>query len=382
MRLHFRFAYLLAGILAGALSWAFGQSQNFQVFSAAARAILRGEDLYVRRAADYFKYSPTFAFLFVPFTWAPGWLAATLWSVLNFGVAFVGIDRVVEDERQKRVAFAVALAGIALATDGDQSNLLVAGTWLLAFHAFERSRIGRGASLVLLGSFVKLFPVLGVVFALFHPRRSRALVALGVALFFWATVPLIVCTPRELIAEYASWARLVAWDHGNRGWSALPVLQDQLHLSWKNVSLQVAGACVQAVPIVLGLRYGTDAAWRRTLACSVLVFAVLFNHRTEYASFVLSAVAVGVWCATTRPSRFVQALVAISIVAPGPFFARPDPSVGSIFAFIAAHREFHPLRVIPLLCIWLFMQRDLLRRFVKVELALPQVEPQMVGRER
>ena len=380
MRPLFRFAYVLAGILAGALSWAFGQSQNFHVFAAAARAILRGDDLYVRRAADYFKYSPTFAVLFVPFTWAPGWLAATLWSVVNFIVAFVGIDRVVEDRRQKQVAWVVALAGIALATDGDQSNLLVAGTWFLAFHMFERSRSRVGAGLVLFGCFVKIFPALGAVFALFHPQRSRALVALGVATILWAALPLLVCTPRELGAEYASWARLVAWDQGNRGWSALPVLQDQLHLSWKNASLQVAGACVQAAPIVLGLRFGTDAAWRRTLACSLLVFAVLFNHRTEYASFVLSAVAVGVWCATTQPSKLVQALVVVSIVAPGPFFARPDPSVGGVFAFIAAHREFHPLRVIPLLCLWLFMQRDLWKRFVRVELALPQ--PQLAGRER
>src|SRR5258706_457261 len=114
----------------------------------------------------------------------------------------------------------------------------------------------------------------------------------------------------------------------------------------------------QSIPIVLGLRFGTDAAWRRTLVCSLMVFAVLFNHRAEYATFALSAVAVGVWCATTRANRIVQAIVALSIVAPGPFFARADPSISGVFSFIAAHREYHPLRVVPLFVLWLFMQRD------------------------
>ena len=376
-RAHLRFAYAIAGVLAGAVSFAFGQSQNFHVFAQAARDLVRGDDLYVRHAADYFKYSPTFALLFLPFTWVPSWLAAPLWSLLNFAVALLGIDRVVDDPNQKRVALGIALAGIVLSTDGDQSNLLVAGAWFLAFHAFEESRTRTGAAWILFGGFVKLFPVLGAVFALFHPRRGHALLLFGVAALFWAALPLVVCSPLTLIHEYVSWRHLVSWDLGNRGWSVLPLLHDGMHLSWANHSMQIVGGCVQAVPIVLGLRFGTDAAWRRTLACSLLTFAVLFNHRTEYASFVLSAIAVGIWCATTRLGTLARVLVFLSIVAPGPFFARPDPSVGGFFTFLAAHREFHPLRVVPLLALWLFMQRDLLKRFVRIELAVPSRVPNL-----
>jgi hypothetical protein len=364
-------AYFVAGVVAGAVSFAFGQSQNFDVFSAAARALLRGDDVYVRHAADDFKYAPTFALLFVPFTWMPSWIAAIAWSTLNFGVAAIGIDRALDDDRDKRIALAIALAGIALATDGDQSNLLVGGAWLLAFRAFEDSRPRVGAGWITFGAFVKLFPAIGAAFALLGPRRARALVALGVATLAWAALPLVVCTPRTLALEYASWARLVSLDHANRGWSMLPVFREQLHFSWANVSLQIAGALVQSAPIVLGTRFGTDRAWRRTLACSLLVFAVLFNHRSEYASFVLSAIALGVWCATTRPGRIARVLVAFALVAPGPFFARSDPHLGGAFAFLAAHRMFHPLRVLPLFAVWLLMQRELWARFVRVELALP-----------
>src|SRR5262245_10545231 len=93
-------AFLALGVLAGAISLAVGQSQNFHVFPTAARDVLSRNDLYAKHAEDYFKYSPTFAFLFVPFILVPAWLGAPLWSLANFLAAFFGIDRVVEDRRE------------------------------------------------------------------------------------------------------------------------------------------------------------------------------------------------------------------------------------------------------------------------------------------
>jgi Glycosyltransferase family 87 len=133
------FSYAIAGASAGAISLFFGQSQNYHVFVDAARALMRGEDLYVLRSADYFKYSPTFAFLFLPFACVPAWLGAPLWSLVNFAVAFAGICRALDGDRERRLALLVAFAGILLSTDGDQSNLLVGGATLLALDAFERS---------------------------------------------------------------------------------------------------------------------------------------------------------------------------------------------------------------------------------------------------
>src|SRR5579872_1691825 len=108
-RLRSLYLWLVASLVAGGVSYAFGQSQNLYVFRAAARALVAGEDPYVKRAADYFKYSPTFALFFAPFAWLPASVAAYVWSVLNFGVAYLGITRVVVDPARRRVALAVAL---------------------------------------------------------------------------------------------------------------------------------------------------------------------------------------------------------------------------------------------------------------------------------
>ena len=372
-RRHALALFVLAGILAGAVSWAAGQSQNFDVFSAAADALLRGDDLYAKNAADYFKYSPTFALLFIPFTWGPGWLLAPLWSALNFGLAAWGLDRFFEgDERKKRIAQRIALAGIVVATDGDQSNLLVTGAVLLAFVAYEKGHVRVAAHLLAAASLVKIFPVAFVGLVLFLPRPQRwpAVRAVLGALFTWVVLPLILISPEELGDQYLSWHRLLGRDHGNHGWSVMSLLQDGLKLVWATSSIQMFAVAMQGLVLLLGVRFGTDRSWRRTLVCSLLCFAVLFNHRAEYATFVVSAVAVGIWYASAPgpTTNLRRVLVVLSILAPGPFFTHAQPATHGVVAFLAAHRLFHPLRVLPLFLVWGAMQHELLARFFEVRI--------------
>ena len=363
--------FVLAGVIAGAVSWAAGQSQNFEVFRAAAHALVEGDDLYALNAADYFKYSPTFALLFVPFTWGPGWLLAPLWSGLNFGLAGWGLDRLfAHDARSKRVAQLVALAGIVVATDGDQSNLLVAGAILLALVAYEQGHLRLAAHLLAAATLVKIFPVAFAVLVLFLPKAQRrpAFTALAGALFTWVVLPLVLIEPEELLAQYASWRALLGCDHGNHGWSVMSLFQDGLGFRWSTASLQLLGLALQAFPLAMGVRFGTDRAWRRTVVCSLLCFSVLFNHRAEYATFAISAVGAGIWYASSEapPSLWRRVLVVLAIVAPGPFFTRANIDASGIVSFLSAHRQFHPLRVLPLLVVWGAMQHELLVRFFEV----------------
>lgn len=368
--------FAVAGVAAGATSWHFGQSQNFDVFHAASRALLRGDDLYARNAADYFKYSPTFALLFVPFTWGPGWLSALLWSLLNFAVVGWGIDRTLDDPRRKVVAQAIALLGIAVASDGDQSNLLVAGVVLLAFVACEKGRNHVAAHLLAAATLVKIFPLLIAPLVVLRARAGgtplwRSLSMLALVLLVWTALPLAVASPHELLEQYASWRELIARDHGNHGWSVMSLLQG-VGLRWSTLGIQVLGLAVQGTSIVLGWRFGTDSAWRRTLMCSLLCFGVIFNHRAEYTTYAISSVAVGIWYATstTKPTHLRRALVLLALLAPGPFLVRAEPNAHGIFAFISAHRLYHPLRVFPTLLVWLAMQRELAARFVDVTVRL------------
>ena len=374
--------WLAAGTASGLVSFVFGQSQNLMVFRQASRDLLMGEDLYLLHAADYFKYSPTFALLFAPLAALPAWLSAALWGAMNFGAAWAGISAMVSDPQRRERALFFGLFGVLLATDGDQSNLLVLGLFLLALRSLEKGSGMAFALLLAVATSVKVFPILGAAMLLAYPRKWRHVAQLTIAGLVLVALPLLVTSPQVLLRDYGSWRALLARDHGNVGWSVMSMLQKGMGLAAGNTVLQVVSLLLLMAPLVLGVRYGTDAAFRRTFASSVLVFAVIMNHRAEYATYVIFAGAAAVWWsqAKVRVSRTV--LVVSAFLAVGPLFTHGDPSAAGLLAVLAAKRRFHPLRVLPPLLVWLWMQRDLYARFfrVSVELRPDVVHPRLTER--
>src|SRR3954471_5516394 len=64
------------------------QHNNFLIFRAASKHLLAGTDLYAAYPAehqDFYKYSPTFALLFLPFAYLPFSIAMLAWNALNAG---------------------------------------------------------------------------------------------------------------------------------------------------------------------------------------------------------------------------------------------------------------------------------------------------------
>ena len=226
------------------------------------------------------------------------------------------------------------------------------------------------AVFVAAATLVKLFPIVLGALVVLGPRRRVAARELAIALAVWTLVPLVVLSPHGLVAQYASWLALLSRDHGNHGWSVMSLLQDGLHVGWSSATVQLIALCVQCAPIALAVRFGADRTFARTLVASLLVFGVLFNHRSEYTTFVVSAVAVALAVADGALPRTMpwRVIVLLAILAPGPLFARPEPGTHGLLAFLAAHRLFHPLRVVPLLLLWGGLQAALLARFFEVRI--------------
>src|ERR1700737_4391371 len=73
------------------------QNNNFLIFRAASLHLLHGQDLYAAYPAehfDFYKYSPTFALLFLPFALPPFGVAMLLWNALNAGALYLALGLV------------------------------------------------------------------------------------------------------------------------------------------------------------------------------------------------------------------------------------------------------------------------------------------------
>jgi hypothetical protein len=332
---------------------------NFEIFRAASRHLVRGEDLYAFRPAelrDRFKYSPTFALLFAPLAWLPWPLALFLWNALNALLLFASIDRLLP--RGPAVfSQACLFPEVLRSMQNAQSNALVAALIILTFVALERGRTWRAATTALLGACIKIFPLAALTFAI--PRRKTLQVALAAPLvgLVLLLAPLLVTGPATLLAQYRSWGGTEALDAQQRWFSVMELLHRAFGADWPSWSVQVAGVVVLLAPLALRRARWADAGFRTLYLCSVLLFVCLFNHQAERSSYLIAFTGSTIWFAVgvrTLPRSILYTVALLSIPLMSTLLPVPD-------AFRSPTAMLFRL-AIPTLAIWIAIQRDLLKR--------------------
>jgi hypothetical protein len=360
------FAVLIAVLWAGAVVAATlqqgvaHQNNNFLIFRAASLHLLHGQDLYAAYPAlhkDFYKYSPSFALLFLPFALPPFALAMLLWNALNAGALYLTLGTVLP-RRAADTACAIVFLDMLGSLQNVQSNAVVAALIIGSFAAYERRRTVLGSVAVITGAAIKIFPLAGASFAIFHPRRGRVAVALVVAAVVMLLLPLLVTPPATIVAQYASWRAIETKDALARGFSVMEMLQLLFHRDWPNWPLQLAGVVALVAPVLARRDRWSEWSFRRLYLCSVLVFCVIFNHQAESPTFVIAIAGVAIWFTSlTRRTRLDWALMALVVL--GTILASSDamPRVVQRDLFDA-----YRVKVVPCILLWLELQRRLWAR--------------------
>jgi hypothetical protein len=366
--------YVVVAVIATAIC-VVRRCNNFVIFRAAYVHLVAAKDLYVAYPAehvDLFKYSPTFAFVFAPLAALPFDIALLGWNLLNVLLIYVAIRQVLPAS-QRLVAIQLAGIGIVTTIDGTQSNGLVAALIVLAFAALERDRLAAAAAAIAGGALVKIFPLAAVAFAI--PRRDRwrfAIIGLAVAALF-VLLPLVVTTPESLVAQYRSWYAMGATDAADRGASVMRLLHLAVGYDGPNWPIQLAGTALLLLPLVMKPDRWADAGFRRYFLASLLVYAVIFNHKAEQPSFVIAVVGVAIWYAITPRSMLREILTGAVFISTGPVF------MTVIAPGVIADQIDGPLLFAAAACTvaWLAMQRELFE--LVTEPASPKPAPEFAA---
>jgi hypothetical protein len=331
---------------------------NFEIFRAATRHVVSGDDLYAKYPAehqDQFKYSPTFALLFAPFAWLPWPLALFLWSSLNAIVLFIAIERLLP-RPQALLALACLHLEVLRGMQNAQTNALVAALIVLAFVALERGRSWRAAAAVALGASIKIFPLAALTFAVARRRAWRtgwAAAAVGTLL---VVLPLLVTSPIRLLGQYESWHAIETLDAQQRWFSVMELLHRWTGAAWPNWPVQLAGTLALLAPLALRRDRWDERRFRRLYLCSTLLYVVLFNHQAERASYLIALVGAAIWYASEPRARWRTALFGIAMLAV-PIVSTLVPGAWLRTPAMTTYRL-----ALPCLAIWLAIQWALLAR--------------------
>jgi hypothetical protein len=359
--------YLASALAVAVQRTLFTPENNFLILRTSSIHLLSGQDLYAAYPAiyaDFFKYSPTFAFLWAPFALLPPVPGYMLWAVACVSALYAGITRALPPGQ------AVVALGLSwLAVFGDlqrsQSNALCAGLMILAWAGLERGHQWRPAMAIAAATFVKLFPVAAVVMAVFHRRRLRfagifaAVVVVGVAL------PLLVTPHSALAMQYRSWFRIESRDaiplkrYGTGGADLYAGLMGQFRVwwgvRWPNWPAQLAGVLLLLAPLAFRRAQWERRQFRVLFLASMLVFCVLFNHQAESPSYSIAIIGASIWFAASERTWWRIALIAACIIIVNVASTDLMPRTW--------YREWYVpylVKTIPLIPLWIVMQLELL----------------------
>jgi len=320
---------------------------TFPIFRQSFPHLIGGQDLYGRypaeqgiEARDRFKYSPTAALLFAPFSAVPFVLGLLLWTLLNALALYKSVERLFPGS-DAVAALAIVFPALIAAVQSTSSNGLIAALMVASFLAIERGRMVRAGAAIAAGALMKLYPAAALPFVLAQPNRRRALGVVSLVAATLVVAPLLVVTPAQLWAQYRSWAAVLFADAGDLTFarSIMVVIRSVVGFHVENWWFQAVATMVLVTPLASRRDAWKEAGFRRTFLASLLIYVVIFNHQAENSSYVIAAVGLAVW--------FLS----------GP---RTWPRIALLIACMAG------LEAVPYFIVWLWLQFDLLEgaRFI------------------
>jgi len=329
---------------------------NFSIFKQSSAHLLHHQDLYElypEEHWDYFKYSPTFAFLAIPLNYIPDLLGLVLWNLANAWALFFAL-RCLPISPMAIVAVQwLVLKDLMTSLQNAQSNALVAASVVMVFAMIERKKVGTAAFWLALSFFVKLYGVVVAIVMLLRPQKRKFVGYSALWFVVLALLPLLVISPRELVAQYQSWHTLLGSDHTiNYGMSVMGWLHSWFGLEGHKTVTVLIGGFLLLLPLIHIKSY-ENPLFRLWFLSAVLIWMVIFNHMAESPTFVIAICGVAIWYATCQRTRLDTGLV---------IFAFVFTSLSASDVFPRPLRNLivpYQLKAIPCIVVWAKIMFDL-----------------------
>lgn len=297
--------WTLTGIIYSAVKLLMGKYNNYKIFEHVFEHAANGLPLYAEYPAEYYDvnhYGILFSLIILPFSLFPTWLGMTLWIVANTWFLFYAVRQLPLSYNQRIFVYWFALCELMTAQEVQQFNISVVAFILLAFSFIERKKDFWAACVILLGTFIKIYPIVGLAFFFFSKQK----VTFTLSCFFWGIVFLALPTlytpgPEYVFSQYLEWFDRLAFKNElnmfalSQNVSLLGMVRKISGCAaYSDLCLIVPALILFFIPYFRISQY-KYFAFRVMLLANVLLFVVLFSSGTEASGYIVCMIGVALW---------------------------------------------------------------------------------------
>ena len=293
--------WLLLGVLAAVMKM--HSHNNFLVFRGSFWHAWQGLPLYAEYPQEYWDinhYGPLFSLVIAPFAVVPEWLGLLMWCIaLSLGL-YVAVRRSLLTSGQQLFVLWFCAHELLTALYMQQFNIAIAAIIVGAFFLIEKERDATAAFLIVLGTLVKIYGIVGLAFFFFSKHKVRFVAALAVWSAVMFVAPMVLSSPDYVVGQYQAWMVDLASKNSEnaealmQNISLLGMTHRVTGLEFSDLWLIVPGLVMFGIPYLRINQY-QNVAFRQTLLASVLMFTVLFSTGSESSGYIIALVGVVIW---------------------------------------------------------------------------------------
>ncbi|MCS2405355.1 DUF2029 domain-containing protein [Bacteroides salyersiae] len=246
-------------------------------------------------------YRSFFSLVIAPFAMLPVRWGLFFWLIVLSLSLYYAIRKLPFPDRKRIFLYWFCAHELLTALFMSQFNIAIAAIIVATFYCIEKEKDIWAACFIMLGTFVKLYGIVGLAFFFFSKHKVKFLLALlGWALVMFVA-PMAISSSDYIISQYVGW-----WDSlsaknaenifsGGQNISLLGMVRKISGCaSYSDLWLILGGLIIFGLPYLRIAQYKYKA-FRYALLASVLLFVVLFSTGSESSTYIIAFVGVGIW---------------------------------------------------------------------------------------
>lgn len=319
---------------------------------------------YPLEYGDKNHYGPLFSLIIAPFAVMPEYIGVLFWEITNALFLYFAIRSLPLEFKKINAVYWIVANELLTSLFACQSNPAITGMIILSYSLIDKKQNFWAACMIMLGTFIKLYGIVGLAFFFFAKEKPRfiAWCLLWALIFF--VLPMIFFTPEYIIQQYREWyislsekqienATLISWQDISLMGIVRRVLQNP-HVS--NLPFLITGILIFCLPY-LRIKQYQSPNFRLMFLAATLIFTVIFSNSSESPTYVIAFAGVAIWfIIQPRPVKpivlvlFIFAIL-LTTLAPTDLYPR----------FIRNNYIMrYSLKALPCVLIWLYISYQMI----------------------
>jgi uncharacterized membrane protein YeiB len=249
-----------------------------------------------------------------------------------------------------------------------QFNIAIAAIILLSYYFVEKERDEYATFFIIVGTFVKLYGIVGLAFFFFSKHKTRYLISLVIWAILLFCLPMLISSPEYQMQQYQEWFTNITDKNANN------ILSDAQNISFMGMITKIiyelsngrivhdASWIILPAMLLMAIGYFRINQWRSPMfriqiLAAVMMFVVLFSTGSESSGYITPFVGICIWfcCVPWQRSHLDIALMIFAFIV-------TSMSPSDLFPAYIKKEWIQPyaLKAMPIAIIWLKLAYELI----------------------